>query len=56
MARKLACLYYRLIKQGQQYVDKGAEHYETRYREQQIQAVLRKARKLGLQLVTPPSE
>jgi len=45
----------RLINHGQQYVD-GAEYYETRYCEQQIQAVLRKARKLGLQLVTPPSE
>jgi transposase len=56
MARKLACLYYRLIKYGQQYVDKGAEYYQTRYREQQIQAVLRKARTLELQLVTPPSE
>jgi hypothetical protein len=25
MARKLACLFYRLIKHGQQYVDKGTE-------------------------------
>lgn len=30
MARKLACLYYRLIKHGQQYVDKGMEFYEAR--------------------------
>ena len=29
MARKLACLYYRLIKHGQQYVDKGIEYYEA---------------------------
>ncbi|MDQ2946572.1 MAG: hypothetical protein M3Y27_11610 [Acidobacteriota bacterium] len=32
MARKLACLFYRLLKQGQQYVDKGAEYYEQRHR------------------------
>jgi transposase len=25
MARKLACLFYRLIKHGQQYVDRGTE-------------------------------
>jgi len=52
MARKLACLFYRLIKHGQQYVDKGMEYYEARYREQQIQSLLKRAQKLGLQLVT----
>jgi hypothetical protein len=26
MARKLACLFYRLIKHGQQYVDKGNQY------------------------------
>ena len=55
MARKLACLFYRLIKRGQQYVDKGTEYYEARYREQQIQALVRKAQKLGLQVVIPKS-
>lgn len=53
MARKLACLFYRLVKHGQQYVDKGVAHYEARYREQQIRAVLKKAQKLGLQVVIP---
>ena len=53
MARKLACLYYRLIKRGQQYVDKGTAYYETRYREQQIRAVVKKAQKLGLQVLMP---
>ena len=51
MARKLACLYYRLIKHGQQYVDKGTEYYEARYREQQIRSLTKKAQKLGFQLV-----
>ena len=55
MARKLACLYYRLIKCGQQYVDKGTEHYEAWYRAQQIRAVVKKAQKLGLQVVMPQS-
>jgi len=53
MARKLACLYYRLIKHGQQYVDKGTEYYESRYREQQIRSLAKKAQKLGIQLVIP---
>jgi len=53
MARKLACLFYRLIKHGQQYVDKGTEYYEARYREQQIRSLTTRAQKLGLQLVIP---
>jgi hypothetical protein len=53
MARKLACLFYRLIKHGQQYVDKGNEYYEAKYREQQIRALVNRAQKLGLQLVIP---
>jgi transposase len=53
MARKLACLFYRLIKHGQPYVDKGIAYYEERYREQQIRALTARAKKLGLQLVVP---
>jgi hypothetical protein len=52
-ARKLACLFYRLIKNGQQYVDKGTEYYETKYREQQVRILAKKAQRLGFQLVTP---
>jgi transposase len=53
MARKLACLFYRLIKHGQQYVDKGTEYYEARYREQQIRSLTKRAQRLGLQVVIP---
>jgi len=53
MARNLACLYNRLIKHGQQYVDKGAEYYEARYREQQILSLTKRAQNLGIQLVIP---
>jgi transposase len=53
MARKLACLFYRLIKHGQPYVDKGNEYYEARYREQQIRSLSKRAQRLGLQLVIP---
>lgn len=51
MARKLACLFYRLLTKGKQYVDKGAIYYETRHREQQVRMLVRKAQQLGLQVV-----
>ncbi len=53
MARKLACLFYRLIKHGQPYIDKGTEYCEARYREQQIRSLTKRAQKLGLLLVIP---
>lgn len=53
MARKLACLFYRLIKHGQPYVDEGTEYYEARYREQQVRSLAKRAQKLGLQLIIP---
>jgi hypothetical protein len=51
MVRKFARLFYRLIKHGQQYVDKGMEYYEARYREQQIRSLLKRAQKLGFQCI-----
>jgi transposase len=56
MARKLACLFYRLLTKGQQYVDKGAEYYESRHREQQIRSVLQRAKHLGLQVIRPQGQ
>jgi transposase len=53
MARKLACLFYRLLQHGQPYVDKGTQYYESRYREQQIRSLLKRAKKLGLEVVEP---
>jgi transposase len=53
MARKLACLFFRLLKQGQQYVDKGTEYYELRYRDQQMRLLLKRAKQLGVQVITP---
>jgi transposase len=52
MAHRLARLVYRMLKYGQHYVDKGAEYYERRNRQQQIEFLTKKAAKLGLQ-VTP---
>jgi transposase len=40
MAHRLARLVYRMLKYGQQYVDKGMEFRDQRYRNQQIQLLL----------------
>jgi transposase len=53
MARKLACLFYRLLRYGQQYVDKGMQFYEEKYRDQQIKSVTRRAQQLGLLVIQP---
>ena len=50
MAHRLARLVYRMLKYGQQYVDKGAEYYEQRNRQQQIEFLRKKAAQLGLQV------
>jgi hypothetical protein len=50
MANRLARIIYRLLKYGQQYVDKGAEFYQQKYRDQQIKMLTKKAAELGLQL------
>jgi len=54
MAHKLARLVYRMLKYGQQYVDKGMQYYDERYRDQQIDLLKKKAATLGLQLVKTP--
>lgn len=51
MAHRLARLVYRMLKYGQQYVDKGTEYYDQRYRRQQLQLLRKKAARLGLQVV-----
>ena len=50
MAHKLAVLVYRMLRWGQDYVDKGIQYYEDRHREQQIH-LLKRAAKLGLLVV-----
>ena len=50
MAAKLARLIYRSLKYGQEYIDKGAEYYHDKYREQQIRSAAHFAAKLGFKL------
>jgi transposase len=51
MARYLACLYYRLLTQGQIWVDRGTQEFNRRSQQRELAALERKARKHGLQLV-----
>lgn len=50
-AHKLARLIYRMLKYGEEYIDIGAEQYETKFRAAILKALERKARRLGFQLV-----
>src|SRR5467141_2729622 len=52
MAHRLARLMYRMLKYGQQYIDKGAEYYEQRNRQQQMEFLRKKTDQHGLK-ITP---
>jgi len=51
MAHHLARLAYRMLRYGQNYVEKGIEHYEHKFRLQRIKWLKKEARTLNLQLV-----
>jgi transposase len=51
MAHMLARLVYRMLTFGHEYVDRGIEFYETKYRQQQLQWVTKQAAALRMQLV-----
>lgn len=55
-AHKLAKLFYRLLTCGEQYVERGADYYQQRYRNQQVNAALKTLRNHGFQaaLTTVP--
>ena len=50
MAHMLARLVYRMLKYGEQYVDKGMKHYEEKYRAHEIRSMQKKAKDLGLEI------
>ena len=53
MAHKLARLVYRMLKFGEEYVDRGMQYYEQRLRQQRILALFRTANELGLEVIQP---
>ena len=50
-ARKIACLLYRMLKFGQEYVEQGMESAEKSYNEQVLKSLAKKAKSLGFTLV-----
>ena len=50
-ARKLAIIFYRMIKEKMEYRDIGAEKYETKYRNRQIKNLEKNAKLLGYKLI-----
>jgi transposase len=50
-ARKLACIIYRMLKYGEEYVERGADYYEQRYKKRIVKNIAKKAKELGFQLL-----
>jgi hypothetical protein len=50
-ARKLACAYYRLLRHGQEYVERGAETADREYQERRVKHLHRQAKMLGFSLL-----
>lgn len=55
IARKLACLVYRMLKYGQAYVDRGEAAYLAAFEQQRIRQLRRQARRFGFELVNTQS-
>ena len=51
MAHYLACLVYRLLTKGPDWVDRGAAYYENKRRERDLVSLHRRAAAMGMQLV-----
>lgn len=50
-ARKIACLFYRLLKFGQIYVEHGMTYYEQTYKAKLVHGLEKRAKELGYSLV-----
>jgi transposase len=51
MGNRLARIAYRMLKYRENYIDKGKEYYEQKYRQLQIRMLTKRATELGLQLI-----
>jgi len=52
LARKLAGLYYRVLRYGLEYAERGLREYEQKYEESQRRLLAKLAAKHGFQLVS----
>jgi transposase len=55
-AHKLACLIYRMLKYGQEYVVQSMEEYETKIKTNLLKSLERKAAAMGFQLTPIPTQ
>ena len=55
IARKLACLVYRMLKYGQAYVDQGEAAYLAAFEQHRLRQLRRQARHFGFELVNTQS-
>jgi transposase len=53
-ARKIAVLFYNVLRHGMEYKDPGADHYEERYRARLLLNLRRRAKSLGFELHATP--
>ena len=51
-ARKIACIFYRMLKYGQDYVDQGMDYYEKKYKDRVLKNLKRTAKNLGYELTS----
>ncbi len=51
-AHKLARLIYNMLKYGTEYVDKGQDYYEQRYKDRVVKNLQRRAKELGYQITS----
>jgi transposase len=54
-AHKLACLVYRMLKYGKEYVRQSIEEYQETIRKQMERSLQRKAAALGYELIPKPT-
>jgi transposase len=50
-ARKLAVLFYSLLKTGSAFVERGAQHYETHYHNRVMMNLKKRAKQMGYELI-----
>lgn len=55
-ARKIACLFYRLLKYGKDYVEQGMDFYEKNYKDNLVKGLEKWAQHLGYSLIENPEK
>lgn len=54
-ARKIPCLFYRMLKYGEEYIEYGVEHYEEQYQKRVMANFQKRAANMGFELVKKAS-